>query len=64
MQCPIKVSSYQNLIQGIQGFGKSLPWLVNRNRLLKIVECCNIFVSLCVRPYRFIQSKLNAELYL
>jgi hypothetical protein len=42
-----KVSSYQNLIQGIegiQGFVKSLPLLVNINLLLKIVKCCNIFL--------------------
>jgi hypothetical protein len=43
MQCPTKVSSYQNLIQGIKGFDKSLPWLVNRNLLLKILKCRNIF---------------------
>ena len=33
-----KVSSYQIIIQGKQGFYKSLPWLVNRNLLLKNVN--------------------------
>jgi len=31
--------------QGTQGFYKSLPLLINRNLLLKIAKCCNIFLS-------------------
>jgi len=34
-----KVSSYQIIIQGKQGFYISLPWLFNRNLLLKNVKC-------------------------
>jgi len=31
-------------------FFKSLPWLANRNMLLKIVKCCNIFLwQYCVQ---------------
>ncbi len=55
IQCPSKVSSNQNLIQGIQGFDKSLPWLVNRNLLLKIGKCRNLFLYF----YRKIVIKNN-----
>jgi len=40
-----KVSSYQIIIQGKQGFYKSLLWLFNRNLLQKNVKCCNVFLS-------------------
>jgi len=42
------MSSYQNLIQGRQGFDKSLPWLINRNLLLKTVKCGNNFLYLFI----------------
>jgi len=38
-----KVSSYQKIIQGTQGFYKSLPWLFNRNLLLKNVNVAIYF---------------------
>jgi len=37
------LSKHQNIILVTQGFYKSLPWLVNRNLLLKIVKCRNIY---------------------
>ncbi len=52
----LSFSSFQNIIQGKQGrwqgFYKSLPWLFNRNLLLKNVKCRNIFLSqYCVQKY-------------
>jgi len=45
IQCLTKVSSYQNLIQGIQGYDKSLPWLVIEIHCSKLSFYHNIVLS-------------------